>query len=179
MKRTLVLGLMMFLAAGAAFGSIMLKVSSFSPADADFKSIYGGGMTYGGELSFAAGKSLEFWLGASTFSKTGKTSYTLEETKLSLIPISAGMKLKIMLSKSISPYIAVGAEYVLYKESNAIGSVSASGFGFIGKGGLFVQVADFFGLDAHLAYSSCTITSTDFKFDVGGLEFGAGLVFIF
>ncbi|MGA2587060.1 MAG: hypothetical protein ABSF88_08565 [Candidatus Aminicenantales bacterium] len=179
MKRILVMGLMVFLAAGAAFGSIMLKVTSFSPADADFKSIYGGGMTYGGELSFAAGKSLEFWIGASYFSKTGKTSYTLEETKLSLIPISAGMKLKIMLSKSISPYIAVGGEYVLYKESNAIGDVSAGGFGFIGKGGLFVKVADFFGIDAHVAYSSCSIKGVDFTFDVGGLELGAGLVFIF
>jgi hypothetical protein len=170
---------MVFLAAGAAFGSIMLKVTSFSPADADFKSIYGGGMTYGGELSFAFGKGLEFWVGASYFSKTGKTSYTLEETKLSLVPISAGLKWQIMPGRIVSPYIAAGAEYVLYKESNVIGNVSAGGVGFIGKGGLFFQVADFFGIDAHVAYSSCSIKGPDYTFDVGGLELGAGLVFIF
>jgi len=179
MKRMLVIGLMIFLAAGAAFGSIMLKVTSFSPADADFKSIYGGGMTYGGELSFAFAKGFEFWVGASTFSKKGKTSYTQEETSLSLIPISGGLKWQIMPGKIVSPYIAVGAEYVLYKESNVIGDVSAGGVGFIGKGGLLFQVADFFGIDVHLAYSSCSMQPADFKFNVGGLELGAGLVYIF
>jgi hypothetical protein len=179
MKRMLVMGLIVFLAAGAAFGSIMLKVTSFSPADADFKSIYGGGMTYGGELSFALAKGFEVWVGASIFSKKGKTSYTQEETSLSLIPISGGLKLRIMPGKIVSPYIAVGAEYVLYKESNVIGDVSAGGVGFIGKGGLLLQVADFFGIDAHVAYSSCSIKGADFTFDVGGLELGAGLVFIF
>ena len=65
MKRIFVMGLMVFLAAGAGFGSIMLKVTSFSPANADFKSIYGGGMTYGGELSLALAKGFDVWVGAS------------------------------------------------------------------------------------------------------------------
>jgi opacity protein-like surface antigen len=84
-----------------------------------------------------------------------------------------------MPGKFVSPYIAVGAEYVLYKESNVIGDVSAGGIGFIGTGGLLFQPARFFGIDAHVAYSYCSMKPADFKFDVGGLELGAGVVFIF
>jgi hypothetical protein len=170
---------MIFLAAEAAFGSIILKATSFSPADSDFKSIYGGGMPYGGELSFALGKSVEFWVGASTFTKKGKTSYMREETSLSLIPISGGLKWLILPGKTICPYLAAGAEYVLYKESAPIGDVSANGIGWIGKGGLLVRVAGFLGIDAHAAYSSCSVKTADFTFNVGGLEFGGGIVFIF
>ena len=179
MKRMLVIGLMVFLAAGAGFGSIMIKATSFSPANADFKSIYGGGMTYGGELSLALAKGFDVWVGASVFSKKGKTSYTQEGTSLSLIPISGGLKLRIMPGKIVSPYIAVGAEYALYKESNVIGDVSAGGVGFIGTGGLLFQPVRFFGIDAHVAYSYCSMKPADFKFDAGGLELGAGVVFIF
>jgi len=179
MKKMFVMGLMVVLAAGAAFGSIVLKATSFSPSDADFKSLYGGGMAYGGELSFGLSKSLEIWVGASAFSKKGKTSYTQEETSLSLIPLSGGLKWRIRPGKVVSPYLAVGAEYVLYKESAAIGDVSAKGIGFIGKGGLLFQVAGFLGIDAHVAYSSCSMKTSDFTFNVGGLELGAGVVFIF
>jgi opacity protein-like surface antigen len=179
MKRTLLLGLILSLAAGTAFGSIMLKATSFSPTDADFKSIYGSGMTYGGELSFSLSKSLEIWVGASYFSKKGKTTYTQEETKLSLIPVSAGLKWRIGAGKVVSPYLAAGVEYVLYKESAVIGNVSAGGVGFVGKGGLLFQVANFFGIDAQVAYSYCSMKPADFKFNVGGLELGAGIVFIF
>jgi hypothetical protein len=179
MKKTLAMGLMVFLAASAAFGSIMLKAVNFSPTDADFKSLYGGGMMVGGELSFGLSKSLDIWVGASTFSKKGKTSYTQEETSLSLIPLSGGLKWRLMPGKVVSPYLAVGAECVLYKESAAIGDVSANGIGFIGKGGLLIQAAGFLGIDAHVAYSSCPMKTPDFTFNVGGLELGAGIVFIF
>jgi hypothetical protein len=179
MKKTLALGFIVFLAAGAAFGSVTLKAANFSPSDADFKSLYGGGITYGGELSFGLSKSLEIWAGASFFSKKGKTSYTQEETSLSLIPLSAGLKWRFLPGKVVSPYLAAGAECVLYKESAPIGDTSAKGIGLIGKGGLLVQAADFLGIDAHVAYSSCSMKPSDFTFNVGGLEFGAGIVFIF
>jgi hypothetical protein len=179
MKKTFSIGIMVFLAAGAAFGSFTLKAAGFSPSDADFKSIYGGGIAYGGELSFGLSKSLDVWVGASAFSKKGKTSYTQEETSLSLIPLSAGLRWRILPGKAVSPYLAAGAEGVLYKESAAIGDVSAKGIGFIGKGGLLIQAAGFLGIDAHVAYSSCSIKTSDFTFNVGGLELGAGIVFIF
>jgi hypothetical protein len=179
MKRMLFLGLILSLAAGAAFGSIMFKVTSFSPSDASFKSIYGGGLTYGVELSFELVRGVDFWVGAGTFSKKGKTSYTQEVASLSLIPVSGGLKWRILPDKNVSPYIALGAVYVLYKETSVIGNVSAGGVGFIGRGGVLFQVASFLGIDAHVVYSFCSMQPADFKFGVGGIEVGGGIAVIF
>jgi len=179
MKKIFILGLVVLLVGGTAFGFITLKAADFSPTDSDFKRIYGGGMTYGVELSFAFAKSFELWIGASAFSKKGKSSYTREETSLSLIPIGGGVKWRMMPGKRVSPYVAVGLEYVLYTESNVIGDVSAGGVGFTGKGGVDVHLAKFLGIDAYVAYSSCSMKPADFRFNVGGLELGAGIDFIF
>jgi len=179
MKKIFALGLIVFLAVGVASGSITLKVASFSPTGTDFKNIYGGGITYGVDLSFTFAKDLEFWVGASTFSKRGKTSYTQEETSLSLIPISGGVKWQIITGKRVSPYIAVGVEYVLYKESNIIGDINTGGVGFLGKGGALFHISKSFGIDAYIVYSSCSMHPADFAFNIGGLEFGAGIVYIF
>jgi len=179
MKSLFAAGLMVGLASGAAFGSLTLKATRLSPSDADFKSIYGGGTPFGGELSFGLGKNLEFWIGASSFSKKGKTTYTREETSLSLLPISGGLKVKLLPGKAICPYLAAGAEYVMFKETSPIGDASANGIGWIGKAGVTIRAARFLGFDVHGAYSSCSIKTADFTFNVGGLELGGGIVIIF
>jgi hypothetical protein len=176
MKRFVAVVLMLSVVSIAVSASVGIRGTYFSPSDADFKSIYGGGLKYGAEIDFSLTKGLGVWLDVGYFAKTGSLTLSGEETKLTLIPIDAGLRYRF-LTGTIVPYLGIAARYNLYKESNVMGNVSASGLGFIGKAGLAIYVAKAFGFDAYLAYSSCKMKPVDFEFNVGGIEFGAGIFF--
>ncbi|MCX6564653.1 MAG: outer membrane beta-barrel protein [Candidatus Aminicenantes bacterium] len=176
MKKIIIAGLMAGLISVAASASVGLKAIYFSPSDKDFKSIYGGGWKYGAEIAFNLFKGLDLWLDGGYYAKTGSLSYSKEETKLTLIPIGAGLRYRFLTGK-IEPYIGAGARYNLFNESNEIGEVSGNGVGFVGKAGLTLYLAKGFGIDVHVAYSSCKMKPADFQFDVGGIELGAGIIF--
>jgi len=177
MKKIIIAGLMVGLISVTASASIGLKMIYFLPSDADFKSIYGqNGWMYGGEISFNLFKGLDLWLDGGYYAKTGSLSYSKEETKLTLIPVGAGLRYGFLTGK-IEPYIGAGARYNLFNESNEIGDVSGNGIGFVGKAGLTLYLAKGFGIDVHVAYSSCKMKPADFEFDVGGIELGAGIIF--
>ena len=176
MKKIIIVGLMIGLISVAALASFGVKAIYFSPSDADFKAIYGGGWKYGGEVAFNLYEGLDLWLDGGYFAKTGSLSYSKEETKLTLIPIGAGLRYRFLTGK-IEPYIGAGARYNLYKESNVIGDVSGNGIGFVGKAGLALSLAKGFGIDVHVGYSSCKMKPADLEFNVGGIEFGAGIIF--
>jgi len=180
MKKAFVLTLMVVFCSAAGFGSVSFELqgSYFSPTDSNFKSIYGGGWEYGGVISFHLTTSLDLWLDGGYFAKSGSLTFTQEETKLTLIPLGAGLRYRILPGR-ITPYVDAGARYIIYRETNVIGEVSAGGIGFVGKAGLAIGLSDHFGLDVHAAYSYCSMKPADFEFNVGGLEFGAGLVFSF
>jgi len=177
MKKIVILALMVLLASVEVSASVSIGIHGqyFSPADADFKSIYGGGLMGGGEISLAIAKSLDLWLDGAYFAKAGNLSYTGESTELTLIPIGVGLKYRV-LSGKISPYVGAGAKYFVYRERNSLGEVTAGGFGFVGKIGLAISVSNHFGFDILAGYSSCKMKPADFEFNVGGLEFGAGLI---
>ena len=176
MKKIMIVGLMAGLISVAASASIGLQGTYFSPSDKDFKSIYGGGWKYGAEIAFNLFKGLDLWLDGGYYAKTGKLSFSEEETKLTLIPIGAGLRYRFLTGK-IEPYIGAGARYNLFNESNEIGNMSGNGIGFVGKAGLALYLAKGFGIDVHVAYSSCKMKPADFEFDVGGIELGAGIIF--
>lgn len=156
--------------------SIGLQMIYFLPSDADFKSIYGRGWKYGGEITFNLTKGLGLWLDGGYYAKTGGLSYSKEETKLTLIPIGAGLRYRF-LTGTFEPYVGAGVRYNIYQESNVIGDVSGGGIGFVGKAGLVLYPVKGFGIDVHVAYSSCKMKPADYEFDVGGIELGAGIVF--
>lgn len=176
MKKIVIVALMVVLASATASASFGLRGIYFSPSDADFKSIYGGGWKYGAEIAFNLTKGLDLWLDAGYFANTGQLSYAKEETKLQIIPIGAGLRYRFMTG-SVQPYIGAGARYNLFNESNVIGEVSSGAVGFVGKAGLMFYFAKGIGVEIHLAYSACKMKPADFEFDVGGIEFGAGLIF--
>lgn len=180
MKKLYPLALMvvLFSVGTSASVSIGLQGTYFSPLDSDFKNIYGAGWMYGGEFTFNFNKNLDFWLDGGYFAKTGRLTLTKEETKLTLIPIGAGLRYRIVQRK-ICPYISVGARYFLFREKNVIGEVNKGGIGFVGKVGLAIFLSNHFGLDINAKYSSCRMKPADFNFDVGGLEAGAGLIISF
>ena len=77
-------------------------------------------------------------------------------------------------------YAGAGARFYSYKEeSDALGTASKSGVGFVGFAGASYRIAKGFLIDVRAGYSTCKLTPADFTVNVGGLELGGGLVFEF
>lgn len=180
MNKTFAVGLAMILTVVTASASVTMGIQGtyFSPSDSDFKNIYGGGVMFGGGIAFGLTQRIDGWLEGGYFSKAGSLTYTKEETKLTLIPIGAGLRYRILPGR-ISPYVGAGARYYLYREENALGGVKNGGIGFVGKIGLAITLSGGLGLDIQAKYSSCKLKPADFSFDVGGFEIGAGVGFSF
>jgi opacity protein-like surface antigen len=178
MNKALLIGSLVLAVAGACFGSAEFKATYFTPSDSNFKSIYGSGPQFGFDGSFPIATSVDLWIGVDYFYKKGKTSFTQEETKLTLVPVEAGVRYRFLPGQTLSPYVAAGVEYVLYvEESKPLGKVTSGGVGFLGKAGFLVSFLKWMGLDVGVGYSYCSWTPADFKINVGGLEITAGLYF--
>jgi opacity protein-like surface antigen len=180
LKKLCVLALTIVLSSITASASLSLGIQAlyFSPSDSDFKSIYGGGVMYGGELSFTISNSFSVWVDGDYFAKTGSLTFSKDETKLTLVPLGLGLRYQLLPGK-ISPYIDAGVQYVLYQEKNAIGNVNSGGLGFVGKVGVLLFISNGFGFNILVDYSYCKMKPADFEFNVGGLGIGGGLVFSF
>jgi hypothetical protein len=176
MKKTIFFAAMVLLTAAAVSASVGVKATYLSPSDADFKSIYGGGLIYGAEFNFDIMPSLNVWLDAGYFTKTGELTYTKEETKVTMIPIGAGLRYKYQLGM-MAPYAGVGARYYIYKETNVIGDVSGGGVGFVGKVGVLISAISMVNFDLGIGFSSATLQPDDNKFNVGGLEISLAITF--
>ena len=110
MNKILAFGLAMMLTVVTASASVTIGIQGayFAPKDSVFKNIYGGGLMYGGGIAFGLTQRIDGWIEGGYFSKTGSLTYTKEETKLTLIPIGAGLRYRI-LPGNISPYVGAGA----------------------------------------------------------------------
>ncbi|MGA2587594.1 MAG: OmpW family outer membrane protein [Candidatus Aminicenantales bacterium] len=178
MQKRLVIGCAIFLLTGTAFAasiSIQMKASYFLPSDEYFKSIYGNAPTYGAKIGFDIWKSIGIWLDAEFYSKTGKTTLMSEETKLQLIPITAGVRYMFLPDKNFSPYLGAGIGYFQYKETNPIGSVSKGDVGFIIQGGFVFKLNRMIFVDVQGSYSSCKANPSGVEAELGGIKVGLGL----
>jgi len=169
----LFLGCLALPAAGTA--SFGIKVSYFMPSEQVFKDIYGSGPMFGGEFGFSLSDRVGLWADGQYYSGTGKLTYTKEETKLTLVPIGAGVRVDLLTKGAARPYVGAGVRCYIYKETNVIGTAEANGVGFVGLVGVNLRLAKGIILDLRAAYSSCSLTPADFKINVGGIELGGGL----
>lgn len=181
MKRVLLLALVCFSISGSAYTlevTLKLKGSYFYPSEDAFKDIYGGGMMYGGEVTFRINKNIDFWLGSSYFSKQGKLTFTEEETTVKIIPAGGGVKYISSLG-GINYYSGLGLNYYHYKESNPIGLAKKGGLGIVGKIGAYMKPAAGLIIDLFINYSYCKMQPADYKINIGGLETGVGIGYVF
>jgi opacity protein-like surface antigen len=177
---TLVLALVLA-AAGSARGdgvSLEARGAYFSPSDAAFREIYGYGVSWGGEISFAVSKRASVWAGGDYFSKLGKLGFTEEETKIRIAPLAAGLKYHFA-SDRLRPYIGAGVGYFQYKEANSIGTIEKGALGLIGRAGLLVMLGPAFFIDLQGSWSTCSVQPLDVRANIGGFSFGLGLGFEF
>jgi hypothetical protein len=168
-------------AAQAAGTSVTLKGGYFSPSDAVFRDVYGGGPTLGLEIAVPVAGVLQAWAGAGLFSKKGLTTESEEATKVRIVPLYAGLRCQFA-GKNIRPYIGAAAGYFLIREENPLGTASDGGIGFLGQAGLIIGLGRSLGLDVHAGYSACTITTDGddpVEAKLGGFSAGLGLSFRF
>ena len=146
----------------------------FLASDSAFKPIYGNGMVFGGELRLGDRK-ITGWLEGNYRARTGKSSFTKEETKMNVLAIEGGA-LYTIKSGNIVPYVGAGLGYYMYKETNQpIGEAKKSNIGFCVVGGASMRVFKSLALDARIKYSTCSMQPADYKVNIGGLTFGFGL----
>lgn len=169
----------LFLTNIAAYGThVEIKMLSFQPTEDAFKNIYGGGLCYGGEVDINVYKGLTVWIGAEHFSKTGKTTFTNEETDIRITPFYGGLKY-IFPGQRILPYLGAGVGYFQYKETNPIGTVKEGKIGFRAQAGLLLRMFGSWFVDFQLGYDMCKIKPQELEVEIGGLKAGLGLALSF
>ena len=153
--------------------------SYFQPSDQVFKSIYGGGTYFGGEVNITLMKGVSLWAGAHMFSKTGLTTFTQEPTEISITPIYGGIKFRAP-SEKVSPYLGLGVGFFSYKETSAaIGSIQQSDIGYIGQLGVLINVIGPIYLDLKGCYSYCKVQPEEIEANLGGFQVIGGFGFGF
>jgi len=160
-------------------GTIEANLSYFYPMfEEAFQDIYGGGLSYGGDLTLNVWKNVGIWFGASSFSGKGELTFTREETQISLVSLVLGGNYTFFTSP-VNFYAGLGARFVLYKESNVLGEVNDSGFGIEAKVGLYKKLLAGLFVDLFVGLSTCRMQPADFKINVGGFKSGIGIGYEF
>ncbi len=181
MKRTFIAGVVaLTLFAGAVPKlaaerfSLEAKGAYFMPTEQVFKDVYGGGPAFGAEVGVSLMGGLGLWAGVDYYTKKGKLTFTEEDTEITLMPVSGGIRLSLGAGM-LRPYVGAGVAYVKYKETSVIGTVDKGDVGFLGQAGIRLYVSGGFFLDVQGRYSTCKAKPADVTADLGGLQGGLGL----
>jgi opacity protein-like surface antigen len=158
--------------------AILARVGYFTASEQVYKDIYGGSITYGGELRVVLkpwGRRVALWAEGEYRAASGELTYTKEPTDVQVISGEGGLLFRLSASR-VSPYVGAGAAYYAYEESsNAMGKASQGKVGFVGLGGLAFAVTRRIAFDVRAKYSSVTMEPAAFSFDAGGLTGGVGI----
>jgi len=159
--------------------SMMLgRFGYFWASDPAFAPIYGNGSVFGGELRLG-GRIVTGWLEGSYRTRTGKFSFTGEETKVAVTALEGGVIFRI-LPGPFMPYAGAGVGYYSYAETNEpIGRAKKYQWGACAVAGATLKIADRIALDYRIKYSTCRMRPADTKIEIGGLTLGLGLGLFF
>ncbi len=154
--------------------------------DSVFKETYGeGGVFFKIEYSFILPidvKSIDIWTSFNYFKKTGETTFTKEDLELRITTFSLAVRYLKKMSK-FTPFAGAGIDYIVYKEmlpeEFTVGSVSGSDTGFHIQGGTYFDILPSLSLKAHIKYVWSKTTKGEITVNLGGIEYGLGLVFRF
>ena len=155
--------------------------------DEVFQEAYGKSALFlGAEIPFHLfPKSLKNMSGAFNFrylNDKGKTSLTEEEIKLNLIYFSFTLRYTIDSNKFL-PFFGLGMDYVLYKENYPetipVESMSGSTLGFHAQVGSYYRLSSFLSALVYLKYNIAKAVEEDVKVNLGGAEWGMGLIYYF
>lgn len=162
-------------------GTFELIIGSYSMNEPRFKAAYQkGGLIGGFSLSVFIVRDFDFYFEMREFYKSGELTYTKEKTQLLLLPVSLGLRYSRPLGL-FCPYLGVGIDYYFYGETNAIGSLVNYTRGFHFQGGSYFKISrkSPVWLNLRLKYTRAKTEENNIEIQLGGFEFGLGLVLVF
>lgn len=164
--------------------SIGVVTGIYFMQDEAFQEIYGKStFIFGGESSIALPLNfLDVWIGFKQMQDSGKTTFMEEDISLRMTDISLSLRFLIHL-ENFTPFLGPGVDYIYYKESYSgdfpLSSISDSDFGFHVQGGSYYHFIDFLSAKLYFKYNIIKTTIQDLRVNLGGTEWGLGLVFRF
>lgn len=164
--------------------SIGVVTGFYFMQDEAFQEIYGKStFVFGGESSITLPlKFLDVWIGFKQMQDSGKTTFMEEDISLRMTDISFSLRCLINL-ENFTPFIGPGVDYIYYKESYSgdfpLASISDSDFGFHIQGGSYFHLSNFLSTKLYFKYNTINTTIQDLRVNLGGTEWGLGLVFRF
>ncbi len=156
-----------------------------------FRDIYSEGGIYGGEFTWQMRQKLYGWISADYFSKKGFSIGEHDPTKITMVPLGAGLKLKFPFKRTVDLYIGAGVlgTYLHMRDHSpfVIPSSSKWGVGGIAKVGAICKIGEHFFIDLFTNY---TYTKIDFdnadqeivirqNANLSNCSFGAGMGYRF
>jgi hypothetical protein len=158
--------------------TVAVRGGYFAPSEAAFKDVYGGGPAFGAEITARVWKGLSAWIEGGVFSKTGKLTYTGETTKVRITPFGLGLDYGLGRGR-LRAYAGAGLSYYDFRETNVIGDVSSGGLGWKARAGAMFRFWKRLFADVRLSFSHGDIEPSGIKVNIGGLELGLGLGYLF
>ena len=165
--------------------SIGLLAGQYVAADEQFKEIYGpGGLVYGANLGYDFYRTEDVSIGAvleiRRFTCTGASTFSATETKIGLTPLSFGVEVRIT-RPVFGIWLGGGLDRVSYREDSALQTTEGSTSGLHAGGGLIIQISarSVPALKLAVRWTRAKTTENGFLVDLGGVEYGAALLFRF
>jgi hypothetical protein len=169
------------------------KIGYFYPTDAKFRHIYSnGGGIYGFEVSCQAWKEFYGWASGSYFTQTGRSQGEHHRTRITLVPLAAGLKYVIpFCEKRLDLYGDIGFVTTYFHTHDhsryVIKSNSKWGTGGVWRIGCLGYVYDSLFIDvfADYTYTKIHFHNTDNgrvirrTADISGFSWGAGIGYRF
>lgn len=181
---SLTMGLTVFssdLPAATKQGTFQFFLGNYTINEPLFKSIYqNGGRILGILLSANLVFNFDFYFEIKEFYKSGTLTYSKEQTRFLLVPVSLGLRY-VLPSSFIRPYFGAGGDVYFYYETNPIGSVLNYAKGYHLLGGAYLQLGKDFPIliNVRMKYTLVKASQNGRSIDLGGLEYGAGIGLVF
>lgn len=153
----------------------------------DFQDVYGtSAFSGGGGLSFTfpigSHEDLGVAVDVNVVSATGETTYTAEEVKLNLMPMSLSVFYTRHFGR-ISPFAGLGLDYINYKEEYpetfAVSETSGNVLGYNVQLGTNINITDSFSARAYFKLHIAKKTENEIEINLSGNEYGIGLIYYF
>ncbi len=162
-------------------GTFELFFGHYILSESRFKAVYhGGGIIAGLGLAVSVIQNFDLYIEAKGFHKQGELTYSKEKTQLFLLPVSFDIRFKKPIGL-ITPYFGGGVDIHFYFETNPIGNVIDYSIGYNFQGGTYFHFGKNFPilLNLKIKYSKANKMVNNLKIELGGLEYGVGLAFVF
>lgn len=190
MKRATTLFLAIFFLSISSFSAqrFLLGISGgyYNVSDSDFKDIYssGSGM-YGILAGVDIWKGIQIFGSYKFFSVDGKTTYTNEDLKFSMNPLTLALRYNFGREGwKLSPYAGAGIDFYSYKEDvvnerEFMKDTSDSVTGYHFQLGGYVRLIKNLSVDLNFKYTIADAKPYEKTVKLGGTEFGVGFLFVF